>query len=70
KNYEEMSKEASKFIIEKVRKTPKMKLGFATGETPEGHGTSLIENNLSRLKDYLDFAADRIIILPGESEVE
>lgn len=33
--------------------------------THGGPGSSAIENNLSRLKEYLDYAADRITILPG-----
>lgn len=33
--------------------------------THGGAGSSPIENNLLRLKEYLDYAADRITILPG-----
>jgi glucosamine-6-phosphate deaminase len=45
KNYEELSKKAAQIIIEKVQTTPEIKLGLATGETPEGMYQYIIEDH-------------------------
>jgi len=45
KNYEEMSKEAAKYLIEKIRNTPNMVLGLATGGTPEGLYKNMINDH-------------------------
>jgi glucosamine-6-phosphate deaminase len=43
-NYEEMSKEAAKIIVDKVKEKPNAVLGLATGGTPEGAYNYLIKN--------------------------
>lgn len=43
-NYEEMSKEAGKLIVEKVRANPCLSLGLATGSTPQGVYQYLIKD--------------------------
>lgn len=43
KNYEEMSKIACKLYIEEIKKNPEIVLGLATGSTPKGLYSNLIE---------------------------
>lgn len=43
-NYEEMSREAGKLIVEKVRANPCLSLGLATGSTPQGVYQYLIKD--------------------------
>lgn len=54
KNYEEMSKEAAWFVIEKVRKMPNMTLGLATGGTPLGIYQLMIEDYKRKGTSYSD----------------
>jgi glucosamine-6-phosphate deaminase len=44
-DYEEMSKRAANYIIEKVRTFPAITLGLATGGTPIGLYNKLIEDH-------------------------
>jgi glucosamine-6-phosphate deaminase len=44
-NYEEMSKHAAQYIIEKVRANPYIKLGLATGSTPKRTYQELVKDH-------------------------
>lgn len=71
KNYEELSKEAALFAIEKIRKSPNMKLGLATGGTPEGMYEELIKDHQENHTSYSDittFNLDEYIGLDGKHE--
>ncbi|ARK29853.1 glucosamine-6-phosphate deaminase [Halalkalibacter krulwichiae] len=67
-NYQEMSKQAAQYIIEKIKKQPKLKLGLATGGTPVGLYQKLIEDHRENGTDYYDvttFNLDEYIGLQG-----
>lgn len=69
KNYEEMSKEAALFMIERIRKSPNMTLGLATGGTPEGMYKNLIKDHLENGTSYSSittFNLDEYLGLDGE----
>lgn len=51
-NYEEMSIEAGKRIVEKVRKNPNITLGLATGSTPQGVYQYLIQDHQAEGTSY------------------
>ncbi|MBU8880359.1 glucosamine-6-phosphate deaminase [Bacillus sp. FJAT-29790] len=70
KSYQDMSKKAAEFIIEKVRRTPSITLGLATGGTPVGMYSQLIEDhkeNLTSYKDVSTFNLDEYIGLSGDN---
>ncbi|KSU60297.1 glucosamine-6-phosphate deaminase [[Bacillus] enclensis] len=52
KNYEEMSKRAADYVVEKVRSFPGITLGLATGGTPLGLYRHLIEDHRNNLTSY------------------
>lgn len=71
KDYAEMSQKAAEFIIDKVRSTPGLKLGLATGGTPVGTYQKLIEdhqNNKTSYHDVVTFNLDEYIGLSGENK--
>jgi glucosamine-6-phosphate deaminase len=51
-NYEEMSVVAGKIIVDKIRTTPSLTLGFATGSTPKGVYNYLIEDHKANGTSY------------------
>lgn len=71
KNYEEVSKEAALYMIEKIRKAPNMVIGLATGGTPEGMYVNMIkdhqENNTS-YRNITTFNLDEYLGLDGTHE--
>ncbi|MGN7401780.1 glucosamine-6-phosphate deaminase [Cytobacillus praedii] len=71
KDYEELSKHAASYIIEKVRKTPNMVLGLATGGTSEGTYQNMINDykeNHTSYKGITTFNLDEYIGLDGNNE--
>lgn len=52
KNYAEMSVEAGKIIVDKIRTNPSLKLGFATGSTPKGVYNYLIQDHKANETSY------------------
>ena len=61
KNYKEMSKEAAKLYVEEINKKPDMILGLATGSTPLGLYSELIDNckeGVVSFKDIRSFNLD------------
>ena len=71
KNYEDMSNEAAKFLLGKIRKTPNMVLGLATGGTPEGLYKNMIHDhheNGTAYKNMTTFNLDEYIGLDGSNE--
>ena len=58
KNYREMSKKASDFIISEILRKPEITIGFATGKTPLGLYRELIKSykkkkiNFSKIKSF------------------
>ncbi|WP_313802760.1 glucosamine-6-phosphate deaminase [Cytobacillus sp.] len=68
KDYEELSKHAANYIIEKVRKKPNMVLGLATGGTSEGTYQNMINDykeNHTSYKEITTFNLDEYIGLDG-----
>lgn len=71
KNYEEVSREAALFMIEKVRKSPSIVLGLATGGTPEGMYANMIKDhqeNHTSYKNVTTFNLDEYLGLDGSHE--
>jgi glucosamine-6-phosphate deaminase len=70
-NYEDMSKQAGKLMVEKIRSNPSMVLGLATGSTPIGVYQYLIKDhkdNSSSYKNIKTINLDEYIGLPfGDS---
>jgi len=69
KDYQEMSKRAAEYIIEKVRTLKKLNLGLATGGTPVGTYTNLIEDykqNNTSYQDVTTFNLDEYVGLSGD----
>lgn len=67
KDYEEMSVEAAKFLINKVKQSPDLRLGLATGGTPEGMYRYLIKDHKENHTTYsraITFNLDEYIGLP------
>ncbi len=70
KDYEEMSKTAADYIMNKVRRNPEMKLGLATGGTPVGTYKHLIQDHQEHGTSYrkvTGFNLDEYIGLSGEN---
>ena len=51
-NYQEMSQKAAEIVIEKIKENPQIKLGLATGGTPEGFYNRLIEDHKENHTSY------------------
>jgi glucosamine-6-phosphate deaminase len=51
-NYAEMSLEAGKVIVDKIRSNPSLTLGFATGSTPKGVYDYLIQDHRANGTSY------------------
>ncbi|GHI01486.1 glucosamine-6-phosphate deaminase [Neobacillus kokaensis] len=71
KDYAEMSQKAAAYIIEKVRQTPSLRLGLATGGTPVGTYQNLIndhQKNNTTYRDVLTFNLDEYIGLTGDNK--
>lgn len=69
KNYEEMSKKACEFVIDRLQKTENPVLGLATGSTPEGMYKCLIEQNKQNqisFQDVTTFNLDEYIGLTDD----
>ncbi|CRK81452.1 glucosamine-6-phosphate deaminase [Neobacillus massiliamazoniensis] len=70
-NYEDMSKQAGKLMVEKIRSNPSMVLGLATGSTPIGVYQYLIKDhkdNSTSYKNIKTINLDEYIGLPfGDS---
>ena len=69
-NYQEMSLEAGKIIVDKIHSNPNITLGLATGSTPKGvydyliqdhksNGTSFKEVKTINLDEYAGVPANR-----------
>lgn len=68
-NYAEMSLEAGKIIVEKIRTNPSLTLGLATGSTPKGLYDYLIqdhEKNGTTYKQVKSVNLDEYIGLPAQ----
>lgn len=68
-NYSEMSLEAGKIILEKIRSNPSLTLGLATGSTPKGVYDYLIhdhEANGTSYKQVKSFNLDEYIGVPAD----
>lgn len=68
-NYAEMSLEAGKIIVEKIRTNPSLTLGLATGSTPKGLYDYLIqdhEKNGTTYKQIKSVNLDEYIGLPAQ----
>lgn len=57
KDYQQMSKTAAEYIIEKVSRNPSIKLGLATGGTPIGTYKNLIADHQQNGTSYVNVAA-------------
>ena len=71
KNYEEVSKEAALYMIEKIRKSPSIVLGLATGGTPEGMYANMIKDHQENHTSYSNittFNLDEYLGLDGGHE--
>lgn len=71
KNYDEVSKEAALYMLEKISKAPNMVLGLATGGTPVGMYANLIKDhqeNHTSYKDITTFNLDEYLGLDGSHE--
>ncbi|MEK3799197.1 glucosamine-6-phosphate deaminase [Peribacillus sp. FSL H8-0477] len=69
-NYQEMSKAAADYIISKVRQSPNLILGLATGGTPVGTYKYLVEDhkkNKTSYKDVTTFNLDEYVGLAKEN---
>ena len=61
KNYEEMSKEAAKILLDQVKNNPHSTLGLATGSSPIGTYQKIIEaynNKEVSFKDVTTYNLD------------
>jgi glucosamine-6-phosphate deaminase len=70
KNYQEMSGIAAKYIIEKVQANPNLHLGLATGGTPVGIYSNLIEDHKKNGTSYSNvttFNLDEYVGITGEN---
>ncbi len=70
KNYEEMSKAAADYIMNKIRQHSDITLGLATGGTPVGTYKNLIQDhsqNGTSYKNVTTFNLDEYIGLSGEN---
>jgi glucosamine-6-phosphate deaminase len=64
KNYQELSMEAAKFILCKIRRSPNMTLGLATGGTPKGAYENLVldyQRNQTSYRDITTFNLDEYV---------
>ncbi len=64
KNYHELSLEAAKFILKKIRRLPTITLGLATGGTPKGTYENLVldyERNQTSYRDITTFNLDEYV---------
>ena len=52
KDYQDMSKKAAEYLIEKIRQTPTINLGLATGSTPVGMYRLLIDDHQKNHTSY------------------
>ena len=71
KNYEEMSEEALKVILEVVKNNPKAVLGLATGSTPLGLYAKMAEDHKANGTSYAECRAvnlDEYVGLDAESD--
>lgn len=69
KDYTEMSIKAAEFMIEKIRRSPKLNLGLATGGTPVGLYEHLVKDHKENNTSYHNvktFNLDEYIGLSGE----
>ncbi|WP_409254251.1 glucosamine-6-phosphate deaminase [Bacillus sp. SCS-153A] len=69
KDYQEMSRRAAEFIIDKVRASTAINLGLATGGTPVGTYEYLIQDhkeNRTSYKNVTTFNLDEYVGLSGE----
>jgi glucosamine-6-phosphate deaminase len=69
-NYEEMSKTAADYIINKARQNPNITLGLATGGSPVGTYKNLIQDHIQNGTSYNNvttFNLDEYIGLSGEN---
>ena len=69
KDYQEMSQYVAEYIIQKVRKNPSIKLGLATGSTPEGVYQNLIKDyqeNGTSYRNVTTFNLDEYVGLNPE----
>lgn len=69
KNYDEMSQKAAEFLIERIRRSPDIKLGLATGGTPVGLYAQLVndqQKNHTSYRDVTTFNLDEYMGLSGE----
>lgn len=70
-DYQEMSKKAAEYIIEKISNHPKITLGLATGGTPIGTYKNLIEDhrrNGTSYQQVTSFNLDEYVGLSGENK--
>lgn len=70
KDYQDMSKKAAEYLIEKIRHTPNINLGMATGGTPEGMYKLLIadhQKNHTSYKNVTTFNLDEYVGLSGDN---
>lgn len=70
KNYQQMSQKAAELIINKVRSQPAIHLGLATGGTPIGTYSQLIEDHRENGTSYrktITFNLDEYIGLSGKN---
>lgn len=68
-SYQEMSQKAAEYCIEKVTEQPTIKLGLATGGTPEGLYQNLIKDHQENRTSYqkvMTFNLDEYIGLPAD----
>lgn len=71
KDYQQMSKKAAEYIIEKIVQNPSIKLGLATGGTPIGTYKCLIEDHKKNGTSYQNvttFNLDEYVGLSGENK--
>lgn len=69
KDYEEMSAKAAEYLVNKVRTSPKITLGLATGGTPEGTYRNIIEDHRHNHTSYhhvTTFNLDEYVGLSGD----
>ena len=69
-DYQDMSKIAAEYIIQKVIQTPKIKLGLATGGTPMGIYANLIadhQKNGTSYREVTSFNLDEYVGLSGDN---
>ncbi|MCM3726822.1 glucosamine-6-phosphate deaminase [Neobacillus cucumis] len=69
-DYQDMSKIAADYIIEKVNQFPKIKLGLATGGTPMGIYSNLIadhQKNGTSYRGVMTFNLDEYVGLSGDN---